>query len=466
MQPFHQNFSEDMEVKPIRVLPVDKYVSVDNGIISIKNTKLHTELNIQKNYCPHKYEELMSLAYLEILSNVKSILQHASFDNIIVDLSGGMDSRLVFCAITHFPEFADKISINSQYSEIDFDDLAVAQEVSSFYSYKFDSLPREKFLLEGSNLVDSNWSYNLGVSYSYSPIVQGMRIPKTARINGFYGEICARPYYARRMMGTVLDTSSVEEFCDRYFRQHQKSAFGPSGLDTLKQIFQNELSIMPGDSPLEKLDNHYMFYRNGLHCSDRFRSNVSCPEFGPIQSKFLHQAKNMSYQNFRGAKVQLDMINMLNPAIASLRFENAYDNKDKIAIREKFGIMGEAWAHDIKLTPQDVSAKWQAAKDNIKVTDTTVDEVKMAKHAEKYRSFERDHFEMALYFLKNLYDEGLISSEETAKSIWNIFYNIEAKSISRSIRWNILNRLASLHMQMQLVKNSSEGVKKLAPSDP
>ena len=130
-----------------------------------------------------------------------------------------------------------------------------------------------------------------------------------------------------------------------------------------------------------------MFYRNGLHCSDRFRLGVSCPEFGPIQSKALSKAKIMGYQEFRSAKTQFDMLNLMNPALASLRYESDFDNADLNSVRKHFGILGAKWSENLRLTPRNVEEKWQAAKDSIVVKEALVDAEESGQFSIKYRKF-------------------------------------------------------------------------------
>lgn len=453
IQPFHQNFTRRMDVRPVNVLPADKFIEVKGGAVRLLDSTLACALSQPPDYSHAAYEALMNEARAEILSHVQAVLEHAAFDHVICDLSGGMDSRLVFCALTNFPHHAQRIRVNSHYSAVEPNDLVVAQEVASFYEFEFDSLPREKVIFNSDILASKHWSYCLGQYYSYTPIVLGARIPKAARLNGFYGEICARPYYSRRMFASELDVDSVELFCEEYFSRFQKSAISESSscINSLKRLFSEELSLIPGRTVLEKFDNHYMFYRNGLHCSDRFRLGVSCPEFGPIQSKALSKAKIMGYQEFRSAKTQFDMLNLMNPALASLRYESDFDNADLNSVRKHFGILGAKWSENLRLTPRNVEEKWQAAKDSIVVKEALVDAEESGQFSIKYRKFYEEEFGLALPLLRELGDGGIIVSQELIRAIWFMFSRSDSAVASRSVRWNVLNRLVSLHTQMRIV---------------
>lgn len=459
MQPFHQNFSHRMDVDPVQMLPADKIVDIHNGVITLRDSSLAVALAEPRPYDPLAYETLLLRAREEILGNVRAVLEHAAFEHVIADLSGGLDSRLVFCALTHFPEHAAKIRINSLYLAAQPNDLVVAQEVASFYDYAFDDLPRETISM-GKGISNYYYSYNLGSYYSYAPPLVAVRIPGAARITGAYGEICARPYYARKMPGTEMDVPDPVEFTRRYLSRHRKSAISadPEGIAALHALFSDELTRIPGRTALEKFDNHYIFFRNGLHFSDRLRNTAGslefgtagCPEFGPIQSKSLSAAKVMGYEVFASAKTQFDIINLLNPVIASLRYESAQDNADREAVRKKFGILGAPWSTNLHLTPRDVTEEWSAARKRIVNHDMIGDSAEQTE-LRNYQSFESDCFRMVPEFLRALRKNGVVS-DDVVQPIWYMFKIADDKAFSRNVRWNITNRLASLYTQMMITK--------------
>ncbi|WP_188718906.1 hypothetical protein [Nitratireductor aestuarii] len=460
MQAFHQNFTHQMEVSPVRLLPVDKRIHVKNGKIQLHDTSLRAALENQAPFDPLRYEELLLEAKDEILANVRSVLEHPSFNHVVTDLSGGLDSRLVFSAVTNFPDCSERVRINSHYSAAEPNDLKVAQEVSSLYSYKFDALPREKVPLADGILGGSHWSYNLGSYYSYRPVTLANRLLKTARLNGFYGEICARPYYSRTLFGTELDIPSVDEFCKAYFDRHRKSALTPSkaALDRLHKLFSDELKSIPGRSALEKMENHYLFFRNGLHCSDRFRSNISCPEFGPIQSKALFAAKRMGYDVFRSAKTQLDIINLTNPVLASLRYESPRDNAEREQLLQEHGLLGEPWSSGLMIEPRNVEAEWREAKDQITEIVPDTQQRQFRSFALRYRTFESDSVDLALACLSRLHHAGILNDLDTVRSLWLHLTG----EFGSAIRWNVINRVVSLYIQAKICR-TSEGDVVLSP---
>lgn len=122
---------------------------------------------------------------------------------------------------------------------------------------------------------------------------------KSIRLNGFGGEIVARPYYSRNYLNTELDITDVTNFVAAYIDKYLYMASCPTSnnlVEKLKKELCRELEEMPGRSPLEKFEFHYLYFRNGLHCNDCWRSDVSCVEWGPLQSKKLFALKHAIFQ--------------------------------------------------------------------------------------------------------------------------------------------------------------------------
>lgn len=454
IQPFHQVVSGQMDVDGIRLLDVDEEIVVDSGTVRRERTSLRAMLCEPEAFDEALYDELLHEAVDEIRTNVRAVLGHPAFEHVICDLTGGMDSRMVFGAVSGLSDQRDKVRIHSHFSPAEPDDVVVAQELNSFYSYPYDDLDRQYDIIDSFPLAAQSWSYNLGTYYSYVPLTSANRIPSAARLNGFYGEICARPYYGRRMLNTQFDVDEPENFVERYFAHHQKTALvdDPDALLTLRRIFTDRLEELPGRSALEKLDNHYLFYRNGLHCSDRFRTKISCPEFGPIQSKSLTRAKVMSYQKFKGAKVQFDALNLLNPVLANVRYDKAFDNDEFARLKREKMLLGPEWSKRMQLPTAIPESGLDEAKARIRV-EVVADRDSQNRHGDLSRTFEKDHMEMGLAFVGELHKCEILSTR-IARSLWYVLTRPPGQALGAATRWNIVNRLASLTIQHRIVSGA------------
>ena len=364
LQPFYQNFSRRMDVTGAYCLPIDKLVHFDANGMHIADKEICKTLNNEDEVSDDEYVKLLDLAKQEIISNLDTIAKHPKFDRIIVDVSGGMDSRLVFSAVTNLPEHRDKIVINSQDTRGAPDELNVALTINSKYDYDYDNTVETIVMPPPQELYENISSYYMGTYYSFNYSNLKTERPGTIRITGFGGEIVARPYFSRLHLNTELDTYQVSDFTDRYFEKFgYLSLFGTnSDLHTSTQnIFADELNLLPGHGAIEKFDIHYLYYRNGLHCSDSLRADTSGPEFAILQSKSAFALKKRCFTKHKSVKLQLDLMNALNPFLAQYPYESEMDNDAKETLAPKL-LPTHQYLNNLKLKTEGNREKWEAAQ--------------------------------------------------------------------------------------------------------
>lgn len=371
LQPFYQNFSRRMDVKGCICLPIDKYIYFDNEGMHITDKPIASILHDGREVSNEEYSELLESARQEIISNLDLVAKNPKFEKIIVDVSGGMDSRLVFSAVTNLPEHREKIVINSQDTRGAPDELNVALTINSKYGYKYDETAETIFMPPPRSLYENISSYYLGTYYSFNYSNLKTERPGTIRITGFGGEIVARPYFARLHFNSELDTDHVDNFAEQYFEKFgYLSIFGTnSEIHTSnKKTFSEELKLLPRSNALEKFDIHYLYYRNGLHCSDSLRADISGPEFAILQSKSAFELKTRCFSKHKSVKLQLDLMNVLNPFLAQYPYESDMDNEAKYTLSTKLVSTPSYFSH-LKLeidANRDEWEKTQKQKRNIR----------------------------------------------------------------------------------------------------
>lgn len=85
------------------------------------------------------------------------------------------------------------------------------------------------------------------------------------KLNGFYGEICCRPYYTRQLLRQRMKYEDKDTLISAV--ANRKKVLSGRTYNALKNKLSEELQLLPGDCWMEKWENHYLFYRNGLHCN-------------------------------------------------------------------------------------------------------------------------------------------------------------------------------------------------------
>ena len=342
VQPFHQNFSTTMDIYGLNQQKSNEFIELSNTV-NFSKSRLNEILIEAHSFETKDYDEYINSAAEEIVENIKIIYNHPRFKEIMLDLSGGLDSRTVFAAITNIPDVMNKITLNCRHSELVPNDLAIASELNVKYNYPWNNSHRTYSWHPPSSI----YAYQFGAYYSHRTSIGFRKYPKHhIRLNGMYGEVTARPYYPRKMIRNLESYEDIPEFVEGYFKKISQFSLlsnGTFGIESVQRFFAEELEDNPGRSPLEKFDLHYLFFRAGLHCSETWRTYIKGAEWGPLQSEKLFIAKYGTFEHNVLPKVQIDLIRCLNAGLLETPFGGEQDNLDYSELRKD------------KLNPVDLS---------------------------------------------------------------------------------------------------------------
>jgi hypothetical protein len=102
---FGQTFSRHMDVKNTYVsLPIEKLTFRPKEYqLSRDRLPLYDLVTRHEAWDEDAYEHAILQGREEICSNLRAVLQSEHFDNVVIDLSGGFDSRVVYAAMTTLP---------------------------------------------------------------------------------------------------------------------------------------------------------------------------------------------------------------------------------------------------------------------------------------------------------------------------------------------------------------------------
>ncbi len=444
VQPFHQAFCRQTNMRSIQIIAPGHSIAITKQKLSFTQTPLLQDLNPSEPVDLDEYSRLVQSAKTEIINNVKAALEHPSFESVIVDLSGGMDSRAVFAAVTHHPQHRDRVRIHSRFSVTEPLDLDVALSLCRLYGYKYDDLPAQRAFRFGETPWDAAWSYNLGQYFSHTPNPIITSMSNTIRLVGFYGEICARPYYSRSYLNGELDVPDNETFAKGYLARlyHFSLTSRETGcLDALHGYFLEELNCLPGATALERFETHYLYYRNALHCNGAFRNEFSCAEWGPLQSKHLFRAKHSTFQRFKSVKAELDLIELTNPVVAAHVYQSENDNDARRWVRDNQGLMGgSAFTVNLHLPCVDDKKRWLDAENRKRSGITTRPS---SQDYETYSQLDAKRNEIFKVGLTLLVQKRLLH-ERLAFDLWVFFERFHENGSMRPQVWNLINRVVSL----------------------
>lgn len=177
------------------------------GLSAITNAELHDQLHdSSQTFNVDQYRNLIVEARDEIVNNVRRIFEYDGFSEVIVDLSGGLDSRLIYgaCTVLSQKMVRQKIRINSQFGPSpnakSGGDLEIGALVNSLYNYRlWEGYDDESaHYVELPNYMDTDKFYVnkisrlFGTHKNYNHVVPkhvDYYVSNITRLSGFIGEV-------------------------------------------------------------------------------------------------------------------------------------------------------------------------------------------------------------------------------------------------------------------------------------
>ena len=188
--------------------PCERFEIDDGGVSIVRNEPLFNQLYDKGNeFDDLEYARLVAQGRDEVVSNVGMVFEYPDFDKVVVDLSGGFDSRIVFAAATVLPQtlVREKILVNQQFapspSAKQGDEPAFAAALSRLYDYPlFDDSYEDRFqyveLTDRSDhrlMHQNRISRSMGTHKNFNHIVPrnvDYYVKNVTRLSGF----CGGPY--------------------------------------------------------------------------------------------------------------------------------------------------------------------------------------------------------------------------------------------------------------------------------
>jgi hypothetical protein len=447
VQPFHQSFTDALDIEGIYMLPVDSQLECHAGRLDITCSEISTLLkSTPALHSGDSYHRLVAKACDEVVDNCACVFARSELDHVVIDVSGGLDSRMVLAAALKCDPKTQRPKLNIKYSPREPNDHLVACSLNSFVKLPYDDICESHV---SSDSFNDTLSFYLGQYYSYNPVRGKKRLNKTVRLVGFFGEITARPYYARFMFDQFAAVESIDDFVDLLLKKFQGHSWigCPPAFHTLRTLLAEQLRRIPGDSPLERYEHLYLFYRNRLHCCDHLRADYSCQEWGPLQSKSLFALKRATFHHHRGIQLQLDCIQHLNKILSDYPYQFAPDEEARInPLQSSFSFPRKtntlvADSHALERELLD----WNRAKQQ-KQAGTS--ECHLPENMSSQSGV--DAWRDALSALKQLRQDEVLS-EPVTQSLWYIFQEFREKADFSQILTYYRNRLLSLYYQREAI---------------
>lgn len=349
LQLLSQNFSHKMDVEGVFQVPFYEKMIIDKSGCRFLNNSMYSILKDDKVYHEIIYKKKKSKCAKEIIHNLTSIIDDEHFTEISCDLTGGLDSRLVFAALTSITNSKNKIKINT-HAVPNSQDLEIAVTLNDLYEYPFNDYSESIEYLPLFTADQMNRSFYIGTYFSKNLVSVKRNNKQRLELIGACGEILFRPYVARRIfLDNISNCTDEKVFSSRLFDKYSDLFVldGKSIKETFVKYLSEELNQIPGQNLFERLDRHYLAYRHAYHF-DTILDRMGYNHIMPLQSIESLKLHHYSFDAHRSIRLQLEMIEELNPLLLNVAFDNETDNSDaKELLKNKYECKQISLKHDL-----------------------------------------------------------------------------------------------------------------------
>jgi len=365
-----QLFSRKREIAGTYLLPIDEKIILSSNNYIFKNKEIYEiigknkKLSFREKHFINK-EKLLDDGIKEIENNLKTVITDERFKDIIIDLTGGLDSRVVFgIANTRLKEILKNkkvyLQIGGKLEDLDKDntDISIACTINSDYNYDYKKANSQYCKIFDKDFISStllygSWEYrNLKIPYSLSD-EYGLNL------SGGNGEVFLRPYYSRLFLNKNINY-------ERFFRKRHKS-LSERTLLKYEKILTDEIKLIPGRNISEKFEMHYLFYANNYHFYRINRYIGYYIAIKTIHSKSLLKYKFLTWrQHFVPAEENFRILEKLDKKFLFTPCNKPMDEKERQKyIKKKYGIFKNPYyEYDAEKVKQEKD-KYRQFRNNI-----------------------------------------------------------------------------------------------------
>lgn len=433
-QVFTQNFSSAMDLDDCFCLSPGSALRIRAGEIEILPTAIAAILDEPTDQVlgSQEYEELLQAGCEEMIRNLRLALEHPVFERVRLDVTGGLDSRMLFAALAQLPEFAGQVELHTADFPTSPHDLPISLRLSRDTGFRYDTGRRETYDVDSDTSLLENVSLNLGTYFGIRGETTRTRLPGTLCVNGFYGEVSARPYFARLVYGQPTESLDPRDYPAAHLGGMGAQHLTMSVNYDLTSYYRDEFERMPGSSSAAKFDAFYLFHRNGLHCSDRWMSHVRAPSWGPLQSRALFALKWRTLDTFRDITVQVDATEKLNRDLALVPLGRDRDNADRASISDVYPSTSNDMWTQLGITDEDMARFKEGGKQRRNNAERLRGADSLALQAKNSRMLQ-NHREWVIAGIDELETEHRLVSPTEAEEL-RVFVNHEYRNAKKQTR--------------------------------
>jgi len=299
-----QLVSFDTSISEIKLLPAGYVLSVENGGEWRKSFGISKRFSLEvQSEDAHKYTKYL-VDYLSRAASVSRALIDEFRDQVRFDISGGLDSRVVF-AIAYLS--------GVQLSEVNFcsnprweKDFVAAKNLAREIGF---SISNRKMAIQRASKAEAIDSWRYGCLGVYKPVYPALGSGRQdiIQFHGGCGE-CFRMFFR----------GSVVEMTDNI-----KQRFPRSGESFQRKVLEafRVVDLDPNDQYSSV--NFYRHFRSRLHFGRESYKSLNSMIFTPFSDPLLLAASDcLNHAGFSSKRVFLDILNVSDSRFAQLAFDD------------------------------------------------------------------------------------------------------------------------------------------------
>lgn len=341
-----QPVTNDMLVKNTHLLPVGFFLKYNNNRLYLEKTDLFDCIIDPPSISSEYYSELVKATGDEIISDLKDVLNSKLYDHYFLDVTGGIDSRIIFSALTNINNAENYVWISTKpFNENEINCSSKLVEKTDFnYSPEIMELVThmqigcrlpDPFRVSVSDYIEMITSLSID-SYDPSALIPFYSLNRTLHLTGFVGEAFTRPYMNRHVLNWSIQSEDESQLSHEYVCRMSKKAivsYEVAGSEFEKHLTET-LKLMPGTN-WDKFESLYLCIASKYHFDLTNHYGFSTDIWMPLMSKKAFTTMRTTMNQFKSYKFAFDLIEYLNKNFSQVQYNNENDNISRLVNVQK-----------------------------------------------------------------------------------------------------------------------------------
>jgi len=459
-----QKFTNECDIHDIFLLPPDKKIIIrkSNGAVEFHNTLFFDERRTTAQFSEEQYEKLLMQAKNELISNVRAIFTNPRFKHVRIDITDGLDSRLVLAIAMNLPKSLQKkirVNVHNHYGDKSNGDFKTACAIANMLNLQWgDDIPHMAKCIPQTRKIDGS-----GMSAYLSSYYKLITKPLTHE-NKLIDAICLTGAAAQPSVKLHEDISfykltndQVDSFLYKAINDKVLTRCS-NAKNYYLEFVHNDFSNYPGNKK-SQLQNHYEQYRNRFHNRLKYFKNHTS---SPLQSLAAYQALRLTFNDLERAAspiLQHDLMTVMHPLLSVFPHILPFHNDFKKTINKHYPFANTFPTCEI--TPDYDSSRNTESKSNLPISNSFCPDretymKQRSKYAKKDKLYDevfesRNSMLSCLKTILNHIPEMRAIGFDYFRFIMDQVDSDSFSSISVHGRTILKNKLLSLCYQIQII---------------